>query len=195
MQMRVEFQVREWMTTQFIQLDEDMSLMSALSALQTASGCAGVIVNKDGKPQGLVLSEDLEHAASSAGTSGTNLSLMEARRWLPPLILVDGTLILTRVLQSTEEMSFIAHGARGMVVRQGKMVVGVLLHSHKPTFQLAGSHYVQLTGDIGLSVTPVICKRCGTSNKLAFLDPDNVPQCVNKQKPDPGLHQLELGWL
>lgn len=170
----------------FTLLEENLSPSSALAHLQP--GHWGVVTSEAGEPLSLVEREDLE-AAEKEGTP----KLSQSASASPPVILAHGDVDMN-ALANSAAIKLFDRGARGVVVREGERVTGVLPRqvldefigsdAYRPdvkTMAFSGNTGDSaLAGSLQTPLAKIRCLQCGFVNTLADLDEESLPPCQNQ---------------
>lgn len=189
---------RDRMIRDYKLLDAQLQLDAARDQLRDSSGW-GVVVDPAGSPSALVTVAVLDHALQHPSGGQAVVTLAAAHALLPPLVLIHADLPLAQVVEQPQ-MTALRYGAAGMVVVDAQAIAGVLTRQaiasylakeYRPSGTLADA---TLPGVIVTPTMNVTCATCQFVNKLDEVDPDNLPECLNRHVP-PGPHILVLGWL
>jgi hypothetical protein len=188
--------INECMTTAFAVLHGHLTPTQARA--QLAAGHYGVVLDEDGMPRALVVTEDLVRAAANEAPA-----LLTSAASLPPTILVGSAVSMQEFVESGP-MTLFNVEAHGAVVMDETGVVGVLPAAVVDAYLGSGEYTPPSTarGESvrggtatrlgGAYLTPrgtIICAACGFINTVDFLDETHLPLCQNEQQPP---HTLQL---
>ncbi len=127
----------------------------------------------------------------------SDLTLAELRPYLPPAIVLEAETALSALANEETQAWVTKCKLPGFVLRDSGQIAGVLPAAavQQMLDRLPVAFDYGLPGEIITPTGKVVCEFCNTTNTVASLDPDNLPQCINRKLPTPGPHILKLGWL
>jgi hypothetical protein len=186
--------INECMTTAFAILPGHLTPTQA--RVQLAAGLYGVVMDEEGVPLALVVTEDLVRAADNGAPA-----LLTPAASLPPSILV-GSAVSMQEFGDSGATTLFDIGAHGAVVTDDTGVAGVLPVAVVDAYLGSGEYTppstargesggggtaTRLGGSFQTPVGTIVCTQCGFINTVHFIV--NLPLCQNTQQPS---HTLQL---
>lgn len=155
----------------------------------------GIVTGEDGEPVSLITGEDLEGANINETAILQNPAIA-----LPPLVSGPPDIGLAAVAE-TPQITWLAAGARGIVVTLGGTSLGVVPVGELETYLGLGPDVqpVETLGRAGRGIGPLIatvrCRydmgggtMCGMNNPVQVYDPRHRPICLRQ----PPRHTLKM---